>query len=311
MDNGSKEKTGVIYRIYHKETMRSYVGQTCLPERRIRDHFNLKQGCLFIQRAIKKYGKDAFVVEILEKDVPESQLSKMEILCIRFFNSKAPNGYNLTEGGEGSRGLIHSDTTRRRISEAKKGSYPTPEQRKTLRTAQAGQNNGFFGKTHSPETRKKLSEAAKGRIPWNKGKTHSPKTREKMALNSGRKGKPPWNKGKTGIYSDEALRALSDANKGNTWNKGKKHSDETRQKISENHADVSGANNPNYGKTPSSETLRKIRSPDYEPAHAYYLSLPSDMPLSEKRRLLREQFPNRGNTTICRWVRCWESDRPT
>jgi hypothetical protein len=39
---------------------------------------------------------------------------------------------------------------------------------------------------------------------------------------------------------------------------GKIHSVETRRKISENHADVSGKNNPNYGKPRSDETKQKL-----------------------------------------------------
>ena len=39
---------------------------------------------------------------------------------------------------------------------------------------------------------------------------------------------------------------------------GKKHTEETRIKISENHADVSGENNPNYGKPRSDETKQKL-----------------------------------------------------
>lgn len=41
---------------------------------------------------------------------------------------------------------------------------------------------------------------------------------------------------------------------------GKKHSDETRNKISANHACVKGANNPNYGKITSESTKQKIRA---------------------------------------------------
>lgn len=33
-----------------------------------------------------------------------------------------------------------------------------------------GENNSFFGKTHSEESLKKMSAAKKGKIPWNKGK---------------------------------------------------------------------------------------------------------------------------------------------
>lgn len=40
---------------------------------------------------------------------------------------------------------------------------------------------------------------------------------------------------------------------------GKKHTDDTREKISKNHADISGENNPMFGKCHSEETKAKIR----------------------------------------------------
>ena len=40
--------------------------------------------------------------------------------------------------------------------------------------------------------------------------------------------------------------------------KGLKRSEETRKKMSENHADISGENNPNYGKHLSEETRKKM-----------------------------------------------------
>ena len=165
-----QEKTGVIYRIYHKKSMKSYIGKTVDPERRIRDHFNGRGKCKKLQHAIKKYGKDAFVVEFLEKDIPESQLSKMEILYIRFFNSKGPNGYNLTYGGEGTGGFSHSQETRRKISEAKKGN-----------AWNIGKSSAMKGRTHSLETRRKMSEARKGKNNHFYGVRFSTEHRQKLS----------------------------------------------------------------------------------------------------------------------------------
>lgn len=95
---------------------------------------------------------------------------------------------------------------------------------------------------------------------------------EMVRINSAKKhselmlGRPSWNKGKTGIYSDETInkisestkaamqdpvlrRHLSDVKKGKaTWNKGKKLSDEHKQKLSA----------INKGKKLSDETKEKI-----------------------------------------------------
>jgi group I intron endonuclease len=51
---------------------------------------------------------------------------------------------------------------------------------------------------------------------------------------------------------------LTKGGEGGSTNKGIKFSDETKAKISKNHADVSGSNNPFYGKTHSNQTKLKI-----------------------------------------------------
>ena len=228
------EKTGVIYRIYNRTNGKSYIGKTLHPEKRIRDHLNGRRSSVALQNAIKKYGKGSFVVELLEQDMPESWLSKLEILHIRFFNSKN-NGYNLTDGGEGTSGY-----------------------------------------TFSPEELKKMSDALKGKTSANKGKTLSPETRQRMS--EAQKGK---------IISVGARQKISAANKGEkNGNYNKKHSLENRLKISKAHAD------------------RHKRNRQVE--YTYYLSLPPDMPVEEKRKRLREQFPNKRPNTIWRWLSRWE-----
>ena len=69
--------------------------------------------------------------------------------------------------------------------------------------------------------------------------------------------------------SDETKKKISDSLSGRKLsddhiakiaaaNRGKKRSDESKQRMSDNHADVSGKNHPNYGKHLSEETKRKI-----------------------------------------------------
>lgn len=46
--------------------------------------------------------------------------------------------------------------------------------------------------------------------------------------------------------------------KGNTYFRGKHHSEESKKKISENHKDINGENNPMYGKHHTAESIQKM-----------------------------------------------------
>jgi len=92
----------------------------------------------------------------------------------------------------------------------------------------------------------------------------------------------PWNKGRTGVYTEEQLekmkgpmsyetkKLISEANKGVIFSEerkknislskiGKKLSEEHKNNISKNHSNVSGINNPMYGKKNTKE-MRRINS---------------------------------------------------
>ena len=132
----------------------------------------------------------------------------------------------------------------------------------------SGENNPFYGKKHSDKTKQLISDANTGRLVGEKspfyGKTLSDEHRRNMSINHADfKGE---NHPQYGTHrSDETKQKISDwMNDGNHPMLGKTHSketklkmkkawekrklipmsDETRQLISINHADVSGENNP-------------------------------------------------------------------
>ena len=55
-----------------------------------------------------------------------------------------------------------------------------------------------------------------------------------------------------------------------------------------------------------SGTKTLIRHPDKVPAREFFLSLPVDIPLSEKRRVLYEKFPNVKRNTMNKWSLTWQ-----
>jgi len=100
-------------------------------------------------------------------------------------------------------GKKHSEETKRKISESKKGKLHTEETKKIMSESKIGENNHFYGKKHSEESINKMSASHKGSIP-------SEATREKM-------GKSRL-KEKNGMYgkthSNEIKEFMSKLNKG-------------------------------------------------------------------------------------------------
>ena len=257
MLNDKGEEVGIIYGWYNTKSEKWYIGQTIDEEGRFKRHIynaiNKKDNTHF-HRAIRKYGLENFVYCILEENVLVENLNMREIWWIEYYDSYY-NGYNMTLGGDGVRGVVISEEIRRKIAEKLKGQIPW--------------NKGKHG-VYSEETIMKLSESHKGQIPWNKGLTYtfteeekdklyesrrgitgywkgkhlSEETRKKLSeshmgkkmseearkrMSESRKGLIPWNKGKTawntgkhGIYSEETRKRMSESHKGKPSNKRKK-----------------------------------------------------------------------------------------
>jgi group I intron endonuclease len=108
---------GEIYIITNKITNKRYIGQTVSHklncglykpfgcQKRLNQHTSdainntKKKQCSYLNNSIRKYGKDNFVVELLEYCLP-AEANDREIFYIKELNSMFPNGYNLTEGGK-------------------------------------------------------------------------------------------------------------------------------------------------------------------------------------------------------------------
>ncbi len=115
---------GVIYKITNKLNDKIYIGQTTRTlEIRMKEHTKKSRATSnsYIDRAIQKYGIDAFDVSVIEECDDEEKLNEREKHWIKEFNSKFPNGYNLTEGGDGMSGYIVSEETRKNLSTSHKG----------------------------------------------------------------------------------------------------------------------------------------------------------------------------------------------
>ncbi len=96
---------GFIYKITNTINSKSYIGQTI---QNVKERFY--QHCatkcskavsnMAIHRAIKKYGKSNFTVEVIE-EIDSANLNDRERYWIKYYNSYN-NGYNSTKGGQDS-----------------------------------------------------------------------------------------------------------------------------------------------------------------------------------------------------------------
>lgn len=116
-----------IYIIKNKVNNKLYVGQTTNVEKRWKEHkyhgIHDENTSIYLYNAMKKYGIDNFTIEVIEKDIPLDQINDKETYWIKKLNTLKPNGYNLTLGGEGTKGYIMSEDTKHLISEKAKERY--------------------------------------------------------------------------------------------------------------------------------------------------------------------------------------------
>jgi hypothetical protein len=128
--------------------------------------------------------KADYRVLIIQDQMNETDAFTLEKFLIVFYG-RADLGegrlVNMTDGGDGQSGLVHSDKTKKKMSESKKGAKHSDATRKKI--AESGK-----GKSPSAETRKKMSDALKGKsLPQ-----FSEETKKKMSESA----KARWNKNK-------------------------------------------------------------------------------------------------------------------
>jgi group I intron endonuclease len=216
----------IIYKAVHKATGRIYIGQTTKTlEERISKH--LTQDSLF-PRALRKYGRDAFDISVIDRSESRDELNRKEIYWIAHCGCMHPNGYNLTAGGEGGLGYVFTEEALAKVRAAKITNPMSQAGRERVRQA-------MTGRTVSEETRKKVSAA-------NKGRKREFSEEHRRNLGNAQRGK----KRKGVIHSEETREYLRQINLGRIitveareklrqHNLGKKASEETRQKMREAH----------------------------------------------------------------------------
>ena len=176
-----------------------------------------------IKQAVKKYGKDNFIVYPIKffDNVDECRQAEEELLT-KYNIANNIYCYNLKNSAIGF------------TSEDVKGKPKSEEHKKKISQAKKGEKHPMYGKNHTEDSKRKISESLKGlkRSEDTKRKVSESIKGEKHPL-YGKRGKDSPNYGKH--RTEESRRKISQALKGRTL------SEETRRKLSQA---------TNYRKTP-------------------------------------------------------------
>jgi len=171
---------------------------------------------LILSRAIKKYGKEKFKKEILEICESKEHKFQREAEIVTEETIKDPLCMNLKPGGHGgwisTKGKPHSEETKKKMSEIKKGTKLSEETKTKIRASS-------LKRKHSDETRIRMKVSHTGKIFSEEHKKNISENRKgKGTGKCPQKGHIPWNKG---IKMSEEQKHY-----------GQSFSEETRQKIS-------------------------------------------------------------------------------
>lgn len=187
------EPFGYIYKTTNKVNNKIYIGQKKSKVFLKNDY--LGSGFL-LNRAVKKYGKECFDVELLEWCFDKKSLDETEKYYIKEMMSSDNNiGYNVAEGGQGGN---LGEKVNKKISKSLEG-------HKTSNITKEKLSEINRGKKLSPETKEKISAG-------NKGKTVSEETKLKMSISAkkvDRSNRKPPLSGKKAITNSVNVRYIN------------------------------------------------------------------------------------------------------
>lgn len=174
-----------VYKITNIKNNKIYIGKTNDLEKRWYHHiYNalIKNEATYFYNSIRKYGALNFKIETIEECDSEVLALDKEKYWIAILNCRDRKiGYNMTDGGDGVSGLIHTEKSKNKqrqkmrgrilteehkvkISIGNMGKTQTEEAKQKISTANKGENNGMFGKTPLKESKQKMSEFQSNRV---------------------------------------------------------------------------------------------------------------------------------------------------
>lgn len=132
-------------------------------------------------KAIKKYGKNNFKKEILEKCNSQEELDQAEKRWIKFFDAvNSEEFYNIAEGGKGGNPILGLTSEQEKLRREKISKKMKGENNPFYKKGFHKENHPLWGKHHSEESKEKMRIAKKG-------KTLSEEHKKKISQNSKQK----------------------------------------------------------------------------------------------------------------------------
>lgn len=133
-------KSNDVYKITNKITGKVYIGITNQGAgARYRHHwYEARIGePAPIHRSMAKYGEENFTLEIIDFADTYEELKEKEKYWIKQYDSvNRDKGYNLTEGGDGTFGRMHSEETKNKIRQKAIGRKASEETKKKMSDSQ-------------------------------------------------------------------------------------------------------------------------------------------------------------------------------
>lgn len=219
-----------VYKITNKLNAKVYIGCGDVSDRIYKHKYYLgkrQHSNSHLQNAWDKYGEENFEFDVLVY-CKKKFAKQIEKELIQNYSSDVPEfGYNNTEGGELEK---HTEQSKRKISNAlrgrditwgdkisksKKGSSVSEKVIKKIkenRESFEGENNPFYGLSHSEEAKEKMSKAKQGENGVNT-KISSDKVRriEELLCNTSLTGEEIANS------FDVSEACIADISRGETW----------------------------------------------------------------------------------------------
>jgi len=180
----------VVYVISCKVTGKRYVGITTstLEERYAMHLYCARTGQdRILYKAIRKYGEHNFTCTEICAALSWEGACLIEQLLIKEFDCKLPNGYNMTDGGEGTLGWTAPQEVKELWSKQRKGRVWTEEQNEARSAKVKAQwadpefrrlrQQSMGNRTWTEEQKSRRSASMKGK----EGRKHTPEAKAKIS----------------------------------------------------------------------------------------------------------------------------------